>query len=86
MKNRLIGEMKLGRLLLELKQSNFGSFKVELLEDVINYLMSTMVLPKINEKLRRGFPLPLPAGIQLINSILYSSQNFLLLEADLHRT
>ncbi|EDL96654.1 rCG32113 [Rattus norvegicus] len=49
MKNRLIGEMKLGRLLLELKQSNFGSFKVELLEDVINYLMSTMVLPKINE-------------------------------------
>ncbi|XP_032758328.1 bactericidal permeability-increasing protein [Rattus rattus] len=86
MKNRLIGEMKLGRLLLELKQSNFGSFKVELLEDVINYLMSTMVLPKINEKLRRGFPLPLPAGIQLINSILYSSQNFLLLEADLRRT
>ncbi|XP_052037511.1 bactericidal permeability-increasing protein [Apodemus sylvaticus] len=84
--NRLIGEMKLGRLLLELKQSNFGSFKVKFLEDIINYLIPTVVLPKINERLRRGFPLPLPAGIQIINFVFNSYQNFLLLEADLHRT
>ncbi|XP_034352056.2 bactericidal permeability-increasing protein [Arvicanthis niloticus] len=84
--NRLVGEMKLGRLLLKLKQSNFGPFKVELLEDVINYLIPTMVLPGVNERLRRGFPLPLPSGIQLINFMFYSYQNFLLLEADLHRS
>ncbi|XP_031228439.1 bactericidal permeability-increasing protein isoform X1 [Mastomys coucha] len=84
--NRLVGEMKLGRLLLELKESNFGHFKVELLEDVINYLILTIVLPKINERLRQGFPLPLPEGIHLINFMIYSYQSFLLLEADLYRT
>ncbi|XP_021050605.1 bactericidal permeability-increasing protein isoform X1 [Mus pahari] len=83
--NRLVGEMKLGsRLLLELKESKFGPFKVEYLEDVINYIVSTLVLPKINERLRRGFPLPLPAGIQFSDFTFYPYQNFLLLEADLH--
>ncbi|XP_017174544.1 bactericidal permeability-increasing protein isoform X1 [Mus musculus] len=82
--NRLVGEMKLGRWLLELKESKFGPFKVEYLEDVINYLVSTLVLPKINERLRRGFPLPLPAGIRFSHFTFYPYQNFLLLEADLH--
>ncbi|KAL1786678.1 bactericidal permeability-increasing protein [Sigmodon hispidus] len=84
--DRLVGEMKLDKLMLELKQSNVGSFKVELLQAAINYLMPTVVLPKINERLRRGFPLPLPAGVHLNNLMLQSYQNFLVLGADVNRT
>ncbi|XP_005082711.2 bactericidal permeability-increasing protein [Mesocricetus auratus] len=84
--NRLVGEMKLEKLMLELKQSDFGSFKVELMEAAINYLMPKMVLPRINERLRRGFPLPLPAGVQLNNLMFQSYENFLVLGADIHRT
>lgn len=78
--------MKLEKLMLELKQSDFGSFKVELMEAAINYLMPKMVLPRINERLRRGFPLPLPAGVQLNNLMFQSYENFLVLGADIHRT
>ncbi|XP_075818984.1 bactericidal permeability-increasing protein isoform X2 [Microtus pennsylvanicus] len=84
--DRLVGEMKLEKLTLELKQSEFGSFKVELLQAVINYIMPTIVLPKINERLRKGFPLPLPAGVRLKNPVFQSYQNFLVLGADVHRT
>ncbi|XP_050007260.1 bactericidal permeability-increasing protein isoform X2 [Alexandromys fortis] len=84
--DRLVGEMKLEKLTLELKQSDFGSFKVELLQAVVNYLMPTIVLPKINERLRKGFPLPLPAGVRLNNPVFQSYQNFLVLGADVHWT
>ncbi|XP_059117805.1 bactericidal permeability-increasing protein [Peromyscus eremicus] len=84
--DRLVGELKLEKLMLELKRSDFGSFKVELLQAVLNYLMPTMVVPKINERLRRGFPLPLPAEIKLNNIMFQSYQNFLVLRADVHRT
>ncbi|ERE71743.1 bactericidal permeability-increasing protein [Cricetulus griseus] len=84
--NRLVGEMKLEKLTLELKSSAFGSFKVELLQAVLNYLMPTIVLPKINERLHRGFPLPLPAGAQLNNLMFQAYQNFLVLGADVHRS
>ncbi|XP_050999655.1 bactericidal permeability-increasing protein [Acomys russatus] len=84
--NKLVGELKLDKLMLKLKNSNIGSFQVELLEAVINYLMPTTVLPKINERLHRGFPLPLPAGVHLNNVMFHSYENFLVLEADVYET
>lgn len=79
---RLIGELRLNKLLLELKHSNIGPFSVELLQAVMNFAVPTLVLPKINEKLQRGFPLPLPAYIQLSNLVLQPHQDFLLFGAD----
>ncbi|CAH6776881.1 Bpi [Phodopus roborovskii] len=73
--NRLVGEMKLEKLTLELKHSDFGFFEVELLQAAINYLVPIMVLPKINERLRKGIPLPLPAGVQLNNLMFQSYQS-----------
>ncbi|XP_021519562.1 bactericidal permeability-increasing protein isoform X2 [Meriones unguiculatus] len=84
--NRLIGELKLDKMLLQLKNSNFGSFEVELMETAINYLMHSVVLPKINEWLHAGFPLPLPDGVNLKNFLFQSYQNFLVLEADIYLT
>ncbi|CAO2577961.1 Bactericidal permeability-increasing protein [Lemmus lemmus] len=84
--DRLVGQMKLEKLTLKLKHSDFGSFKVELLQAVINYLLSTIVLPRVNERLNKGFPLPLPAGVRLDNPVFQSYKNFLVLGADVHRT
>uniref|UniRef100_A0A8C5KAT4 Bactericidal permeability-increasing protein n=1 Tax=Jaculus jaculus TaxID=51337 RepID=A0A8C5KAT4_JACJA len=84
--NRLIGELKLdSRLLLELKHSDIGTFRVQLLQKFMDYLVPTVVLPKVNERLLRGVPLPLPAGAYLYNMVIQSYQDFLLLGADVHR-
>ncbi|XP_062947904.1 bactericidal permeability-increasing protein [Cynocephalus volans] len=80
--DRLVGELKLGRLLLELKHSDVGPFLVKVLEAVMNYIVPTVVLPKVNEKLQKGFSLPMPSHIQLYDLVLQSHQNFLLLGAD----
>ncbi|XP_074262617.1 bactericidal permeability-increasing protein isoform X3 [Saimiri boliviensis] len=85
--DRLVGELKVDRLLLELKHSNIGPFPVELLQDIMNYLVPILVLPRVNvvsitEKLQKGFPLPMPARVQLYNMVLQSHQNFLLFGAD----
>ncbi|XP_043335323.1 bactericidal permeability-increasing protein [Cervus canadensis] len=82
--DRLIGELRLDKLLLELKHSDIGPFSVELLQSVMNYVMPTIVLPAINRKLQKGFPLPLPAYIELFNLVLQPYQDFLLFGADVH--
>ncbi|XP_031543694.2 bactericidal permeability-increasing protein isoform X1 [Vicugna pacos] len=83
--DRLVGELKLNKLLLNLKHSDIGPFSVELLQMVMNYVLPTVVLPEINaEKLQKGFPLPLPAYIQLFNLVLQPHQDFLLFGADVH--
>ncbi|KAK2503936.1 hypothetical protein MC885_004402, partial [Smutsia gigantea] len=74
--DRLVGELRLGRLLLELKHSDIGPFSVELLQAVMNYVVPTVVLPKVNERLQKGFPLPLPTHVQLFNLVLQSKQMF----------
>ncbi|XP_024598999.1 bactericidal permeability-increasing protein [Neophocaena asiaeorientalis asiaeorientalis] len=80
--DRLVGELKLDKLLLELKHSDVGPFPVELLQTIMNYVVPTVVIPKINKKLQKGFPLPLPASIQLFNLVLQPHQDFLLFGAD----
>ncbi|XP_059934034.1 bactericidal permeability-increasing protein [Mesoplodon densirostris] len=81
---RLVGELKLDKLLLELKHSDVGPFPVELLQAIMNYVVPTVVIPKINKKLQKGFPLPLPASIRLFNLVLQPHQDFLLFGADVH--
>ncbi|XP_057558255.1 bactericidal permeability-increasing protein [Hippopotamus amphibius kiboko] len=82
--DRLIGELRLDKLLLELKHSDVGPFSVELLQAAMNFVVPVVVLPKINEKLQKGFPLPLPTYIQLYNLVLQPYQDFLLFAADVH--
>ncbi|KAM5245886.1 bactericidal permeability-increasing protein [Ctenodactylus gundi] len=72
--DRLVGELMVDQLHLELKHSNVGNFPVELLEDIINYLMPTVVLPKVNKRMQKGFPLPVPDRVQLSNLVLQSHQ------------
>ncbi|XP_039083092.1 bactericidal permeability-increasing protein [Hyaena hyaena] len=80
--DRLVGQLGLNKLLLELKHSDIGPFSVEVLQAVMNYVVPIAVIPKANERLQEGFPLPMPANVQAYNLVLQSHQNFLLLGAD----
>lgn len=82
--NMLVGKLGLDKLLLKLKHSDIGPFSVDTLQAIMNYVVPSAVLPKVNERLQKGFPLPLPAHIQLLNLLLQSHQDFLLFGADIH--
>ncbi|XP_012518263.1 PREDICTED: bactericidal permeability-increasing protein [Propithecus coquereli] len=82
--SRLVGELKLDRLLLELKHSNIGPFPVAPLQAMMDYVVPTLVLPRVNQRLQKGFPLPMPSHVQLYNPMLRSHQGFLLFGADVH--
>uniref|UniRef100_I3MIE9 Bactericidal permeability-increasing protein n=1 Tax=Ictidomys tridecemlineatus TaxID=43179 RepID=I3MIE9_ICTTR len=83
--NRLVGELQVdSRLILKLKRSNIGPFQVELLQTVMDYVVHTVLLPRVNEKLKTAFPLPMPARVQLYNLLLQSHQNFLQFGADVN--
>ncbi|KAM6147846.1 bactericidal permeability-increasing protein-like [Erethizon dorsatum] len=70
--DRLMGELMVDTLQLELIHSNIGTFPVELLQEAMNYIVPSVVLPKVNKRLQRGFPLPVPSRVQLSNLVLRS--------------
>ncbi|KAF3824880.1 hypothetical protein GH733_010214, partial [Mirounga leonina] len=70
--DRLVGKLSLDTLLLELKHSDVGPFSVVVLQAIMNYVLPITVIPRINERLEEGFPLPLPANIRLFNLVLQS--------------
>ncbi|KYO44169.1 bactericidal permeability-increasing protein [Alligator mississippiensis] len=82
--SRIGGTLALGRLKLSLKHSDVGPFSVQLLQSLMNIYGSKILLPRLNERLKAGFPLPLPDRIKLSSILLQPHQNFLLLAADVH--
>ncbi|KAL8179850.1 UNVERIFIED_CONTAM: hypothetical protein K2H54_073585 [Gekko kuhli] len=82
--NKIIGSLKIGRLELSLKHSDVGPFSVQLVQAVMNYFATNVLVPQINARLAQGFPLPLPAHLQLSNPVLQPHQNFLYFGTDVH--
>ncbi|XP_059569099.1 bactericidal permeability-increasing protein isoform X2 [Alligator mississippiensis] len=79
---RICGALASGGLELSLKHSDIGPFPVLGLQQFMNFLASNILLPLVNGKLEKGFPLPLPAHVQLSSCVLQPHQDFLLLGAD----
>ncbi|KAH1182071.1 hypothetical protein KIL84_009825 [Mauremys mutica] len=79
---RIGGTLELGRLQLSLKHSDVGPFSVQLLQALMNFYGSSILIPRINARLKEGFPLPLPARVQLSKLVIQPRQNFLLFGAD----
>ncbi|KAJ1124080.1 hypothetical protein NDU88_002542 [Pleurodeles waltl] len=84
--NRIIGNLMLSRLELALKHSDVGPFSVSLLDITVNYYISHILLPHVNDILGKGFPLPMLDHIQLFDVVLQQHQNFLLFGANVHHT
>ncbi|KAM6340741.1 bactericidal permeability-increasing protein-like [Alca torda] len=80
----IVGSLNVGRMKLSLKHSDVGTFQVRTLQSIMNIYASSILLPRLNERLGEGFPLPLPDRIQLYNILVRFHQNFLLLGADVH--
>ncbi|XP_068006286.1 bactericidal permeability-increasing protein-like [Melanerpes formicivorus] len=78
----IVGSLKVGRIKFTLKQSDVGTFQVRQLQSLVNTIASSILIPQLNERLKEGFPLPLPDRIQLSKILVRFHQNFLLLGAD----
>ncbi|NXA03588.1 BPI protein, partial [Sapayoa aenigma] len=66
----IVGRLDMGRIKLSLKDSAVGAFPVRLLQSIMNILASNVLLPRLNARLDKGFPLPLPDRIQLSNTLV----------------
>nr|XP_033770782.1 bactericidal permeability-increasing protein [Geotrypetes seraphini] len=81
---RIIGNLALSRLLMTLKHSDVGTFSVAVLDVAVNYYVSHILLPEINDKLGRGYPLPVLDHLVLTDLILKPQQDFLQLGANVN--
>uniref|UniRef100_A0A671ESJ6 Lipopolysaccharide-binding protein n=1 Tax=Rhinolophus ferrumequinum TaxID=59479 RepID=A0A671ESJ6_RHIFE len=81
--SKLTGFLKPEEIRVELKESKFGVFNVELLEALLNYYILNTLYPEVNDKLTKGFPLPLLKHIQLYDPVLQIHKDFLFLGANI---
>ncbi|XP_078508250.1 bactericidal permeability-increasing protein-like [Lissotriton helveticus] len=84
--NRIIGNLLLSKIELTLKHSDVGPFSVALLDITVNYYISHILLPHVNDILGKGFPLPMLDHIEISDVVLQQHQNFLLFGANVHYT
>ncbi|XP_048354733.1 bactericidal permeability-increasing protein [Sphaerodactylus townsendi] len=82
--NKIVGSLKLGKMQLSLKHSDVGQFSVQMMQAIMNYFATSVLVPQINARLAQGFPLPLLDHLQLSDPVLQLHQNFLFFGADVH--
>lgn len=81
---RIIGNLELSRVHMDLKHSDVGTFPVTILNAAVNYYLSNVLLPQVNQILNKGYPLPLLDNVQLTDVVLQPQQDFLLFGANVH--
>nr|XP_020013558.1 lipopolysaccharide-binding protein-like [Castor canadensis] len=80
--SKITGFLNPRKVQVELKESKVGQFNVELLEALLNYYIVNTLYPEVNDKLAKGFPLPLLKHIQLYDLVLQIHKDFLFLGAN----
>ncbi|XP_068119471.1 bactericidal permeability-increasing protein-like isoform X2 [Hyperolius riggenbachi] len=81
---RIVGNLDLSRIQMDLKHSDVGPFSVMILNAAVNYYMSHILLPQVNGILNKGYPLPLLDHVQLTDVVIEPRENFLLFGANVH--
>ncbi|XP_053574867.1 bactericidal permeability-increasing protein isoform X2 [Bombina bombina] len=81
---RIVGNLELSRVEMVLKHSDVGPFSVTVLNLAVNYYISNVLLPQVNEILKKGYPLPLLDHVQLTDVVLQPYENFILFGANVH--
>nr|XP_055071344.1 bactericidal permeability-increasing protein-like [Misgurnus anguillicaudatus] len=82
----LTGAFKMSNLTLNLGSSEIGDFKTAPLEQAIKIAMNMFVLPKLNEKLKVGFALPVLKDFSLINTNMLIKNGFVIILTDVEAT
>ncbi|NXD41172.1 BPI protein, partial [Copsychus sechellarum] len=70
---RIVGSLDVGRYRGEQPlagQSIAGAVSVRMMQSIMNYLTSRVVLPRLNARLNEGWRLPMPNRIQLSNVLV----------------
>ncbi|KAG0582311.1 hypothetical protein KC19_3G050700 [Ceratodon purpureus] len=65
--NNITAEATLNNLNLALKWSDIGNFPVNLLQPTLRTVISRVILPILNKRLEKGFPLPVLPAVDLEN-------------------
>jgi hypothetical protein len=82
--NNITAEVSLDELKLELKWSEVGKFPVTLLQPTLRTIISRMILPLLNSKLKKGFPLPMLPAVDLENADIKYEDGFIFICSDVY--
>ncbi|XP_072187443.1 bactericidal permeability-increasing protein-like [Excalfactoria chinensis] len=83
-KQKLIISLFLKRLQFSLLHSAVGFSQVSLVENFLSYTLRRVVIPVINDKLGKGFPLPNLAYTSLVGPVIKMNQGHLVIFTDVH--
>ncbi|XP_048878334.1 bactericidal permeability-increasing protein-like isoform X3 [Brienomyrus brachyistius] len=83
---KLAGSLQLNGFDMALGTSYVGEFQVKPLYNIFMLVMKLAVIPKVNEYLQQGFPLPAIGRMNLINSKLQVQKDYMLIGTDVHFT
>ncbi|XP_075910083.1 bactericidal permeability-increasing protein-like isoform X2 [Petromyzon marinus] len=81
--NKLHGTLTLDSMLLTLVKSDVGDVHVNLLQSIIKFIAKTIILPKVNERLSQGIPMPLLKKVKIVNAVLLNKEAFIVVGMDL---
>ncbi|NP_001107736.1 bactericidal permeability increasing protein, gene 4 precursor [Xenopus tropicalis] len=81
---KIVGSLELGKVEISLVHSDVGLFSVSVISMAVNYYVSATLLPRVNEILKNGFPLPLIDHIQLTDFVIETYEHYLLFGANAH--
>ncbi|XP_024362697.1 putative BPI/LBP family protein At1g04970 [Physcomitrium patens] len=82
--NNITAEATLNDLSLELKWSDVGNFPVNLLQPTLRTVISRVILPILNKKMKHGFPLPVLPAVDLENADIRYEEGHILICSDVY--
>ncbi|XP_078092225.1 bactericidal permeability-increasing protein-like [Mustelus asterias] len=79
---KLYGSISLNSMHLTVEESKVGGIPTQTVEDMLNLGLRTMVIPKINAKLKKGFIIPTLDKVSLTAPVLKIEQGLILITTD----
>lgn len=80
--NNITGVADLSDLTLKLKWSNIGNFHMRFIQTIVRTLVKDVLLPLVNQHLKRGFPLPMIKNFRVQDADVLYGESQLLVCAD----
>ncbi|XP_047660088.1 bactericidal permeability-increasing protein-like [Tachysurus fulvidraco] len=79
---KVLGNVTLKKINLTLNTSNVGPILVEVLDNVVLSLLNDAVIPRVNDFLKNGYPLPAIGEMNLRNTQLQILKDYVLIGTD----
>ncbi|XP_062855587.1 bactericidal permeability-increasing protein [Trichomycterus rosablanca] len=78
----LMGSVEMTNFTIRLDSTQIGDFPISPINNAAKLILSKFLLPKINNELKDGVPIPSVRGFSLQNSVLTVENGFLMIAAD----